>query len=176
MTYCVIYQSNTGFTKQYAEWIAESLCCTAEPLQDFGKVNIQQVDTLIYGGWICADCVSGLSTLQKFGRTPDIVFAVGAAPQHSVDLRALSKKNNLGRIPFFYYQGGIRYEKLGFTQKGMLKMYALSLKKKTDKTKAEIQIEKALARSYDAATKDAIVPLVEKCMALEMPKMVNGGE
>ena len=36
MSTIVVYQSETGFTKKYAEWIAEALDCEAVP---FKKVN-----------------------------------------------------------------------------------------------------------------------------------------
>lgn len=166
MTYCVVYQSNTGFTKQYAEWIATELCCEIKSLSEFKKTDNFLTDFLIYGGWICADSIKGIAEIQKFGRKPDVVFAVGAAPQNDEKDKMLSIKNHLETIPFFYFQGGIRFEKLSLTQKSMLKMYEASLKRNVNKTNTEIEIEKALAHSYDLAKREAIFPMIQKCKTM----------
>lgn len=50
MKIVVIYQSKTGFTKKYAEWIAKTL---SADIFEAEKVNIhilETYDTIIYGG------------------------------------------------------------------------------------------------------------------------------
>lgn len=83
----VIYTSRRGSTKQYAEWIAEDLCCEALALSDpaVKEINLYEYDCIIYGGWIRG---SGIVDFDKFGRKLDselmqklIVFGVGMADE-----------------------------------------------------------------------------------------------
>ena len=54
MRQIVIYQSSTGFTKQYAKWIAERLQCEAKDIKQIKKNEISEYDRIVYGGWILA--------------------------------------------------------------------------------------------------------------------------
>ncbi len=81
----VIYTSKRGSTKQYAEWIAEDLGCSAVPLSDAKEINLYEYDCILYGGWIRG---SGIVDFDKFGRMLDdelmqklIVFGVGMADE-----------------------------------------------------------------------------------------------
>ena len=83
----VIYSSKRGSTKQYAEWIAEDLCCEAIPIADprIKELNLYEYDCIIYGGWIRG---SGIVDFDKFGKMLDdelmqrlIVFGVGMADE-----------------------------------------------------------------------------------------------
>ena len=38
----VIYNSQTGFTKKYAQWISEALECECVELNEAGKLNFEQ--------------------------------------------------------------------------------------------------------------------------------------
>ena len=50
----IIYASQTGFTKQYAEWIREKVSCDCVKLKDVKKLNLSDYDTIVYGGWFIA--------------------------------------------------------------------------------------------------------------------------
>lgn len=75
-------------------------------------------------------------------------------------------KNNLNDIPFFYFPGGINYDKLNFAQKSLLKMYKSSLEKKKNKTIEEKGIHNALSNSFDGTDQKYIEPLIIKCIEL----------
>lgn len=49
----VIYNSQTGFTKRYAQWISETLECEYVERKEAGKLNFEQYGTIIFGGWAC---------------------------------------------------------------------------------------------------------------------------
>ena len=83
----VIYSSKRGSTKQYAEWIAEDLCCEAIPIADprIKELNLYEYNCIIYGGWIRG---SGIVDFDRFGKMLDdelmqrlIVFGVGMADE-----------------------------------------------------------------------------------------------
>lgn len=56
----VIYNSKTGFTKRYAEWISKELGCECLKLDDAKNRELDEFDTIIFGGWACAGTVSKL--------------------------------------------------------------------------------------------------------------------
>lgn len=57
----VIYNSQTGFTKRYAEWIAEKSGADCYELSEAKKKRLDSYDAIIYGGWACAGGISKLS-------------------------------------------------------------------------------------------------------------------
>lgn len=50
----VVYQSKTGYTKKYAQWLYESLACPLKPLKDLKEDDLKGCDLIIYGGGVYA--------------------------------------------------------------------------------------------------------------------------
>lgn len=184
----VMYKSVTGFTREYAEWIAGSLekenDCTLMELRDADARGISGFDTVIFGGRMHAGTVDGLKKAKELfenSRSPRfIVFATGAMPNSEEGTIAEMWSNNLSeeelsRIPHFYMQGGLRYEKMPFLEKMMMKAFAgvmkMKIKKKKEKDEKDRQFEEMIARSYDISDKKFVRPLVE-CVDLRK----KGGE
>ena len=61
----VIYQSSTGFTQKYANWIAEELSSDAKELKKVSVNDVQNADRIIYGGWIMGGMIMGLDKIRK---------------------------------------------------------------------------------------------------------------
>ncbi len=133
----IIYKSVTGHTKEYAEMLSSSLGCEAIPLNQMSKANVEDYDTLIYGGCVHASKIVGLRSftkqLSKKANQQVIVYAVGANGNSEENTAALISKNmaaNNISYPFFYLQGGFDPDKLNFALRHMLRGVAKSLKKK----------------------------------------------
>ncbi|MDO4545265.1 MAG: flavodoxin domain-containing protein [Bacillota bacterium] len=159
----VVYQSSTGFTKQYGEWIAEELDVKVVSLKEAAQQEIKDADLVIFGGWVFGGTINGLEDMRKKGPARLIVYAVGAMPSDLVDIEALKKESQLEDVPFFYMSGGMRFEKLNFAVKGMLKMMRKSLVKKKDKSPQDEFMAEALKASFDNSDKGQIAALVEYC-------------
>ena len=159
----VVYNSQTGFTKQYAQWIAEELQCSAVSLKEVSERQIREAELVIYGGWVFGGTISGLEDMLKKNPAKLVVFAVGAMDSKLVDLSAMKEKNYLENVSFFYMNGGFRFDKLKFPVRMMLKMLRKSIAKKEDKTEQDKFMEKALGKSFDAADKNQIGELVQLC-------------
>lgn len=43
----VIYKSQTGFTKKYAEWISEAAACEAVDIKTASKMNLFEYDAIV---------------------------------------------------------------------------------------------------------------------------------
>ena len=93
----VIYKSKTGFTKKYAEWIAEKL---SADIFNAAKVNINMLnkyDAIIYGGSLYAVGIIGVNLITKnINKLKDkkiVVFATGASPLRDEVVSEVINKN-----------------------------------------------------------------------------------
>lgn len=165
----VTYKSVTGFTKQYAQWIAKELDCEVMDLKEVSAKTMSEYDTIIFGGRFHAGFVDGLKKAKELFEESNahrlIVFATGATPNTAADMIEEAWKNNftpdeLERIPHFYMQSGLRYEKMPFGDKLMMKVFAAMVKRKKEKSEYEKAMEQALCSSYDLSSREYIKPLV----------------
>ena len=54
----VIYNSQTGFTKRYAEWIAEETGADCLALSAAKKKDLAIYEAIIFGSWACGGSIS----------------------------------------------------------------------------------------------------------------------
>lgn len=165
----VIYTSQTGFTKRYAEWIAEKSGAECYELRDAKKKDMDNYDAIIYGGWACAGTISKLSwfkgNINKWEGKKLIAFCVGASPLENPEIEPALKKNfsedEMNRVKVFYCPGGFCYEKMSKTSKLMMKMFIKMLKAKKDKTEEDEIMIKMISSSYDISDIKYIEPILE---------------
>lgn len=157
----VVYESKTGFTAKYATWIAQALSCEAKEVKRVSSREIETCDAVIFGGWIMGGNISGLNKIRNMNPKQLVVFAVGSMSVSEEQNSQLMTQNHLEGTPFFYFQGGLCFEKMGFFSKMMLKMVSNSLKKKENKTEQEEEMVKLFAGSYDYSDIGNIEPLVD---------------
>ena len=120
MKVLVTYQSKTGFTKKYAEWISNELNTEIKDIKNVDNLN--KYDLIIYGGWIFGGMIMGLDKIRKLNPKKLVVFGVGYTPKDKVNIEDMAKLNNLGNIPLFYYEGGTNPKKMGFIGRMIVKM------------------------------------------------------
>ncbi len=162
----VVYNSKTGFTKKYGEWIAQELGCKAVSVKQAGYSDC---DVIIYGGRLMAGKIAGLNKIKNnpaLGAKKLVIFASGMTGM--MDSKAIDKikEDNLSaseqkNIPFYYFEGGVNYEAMGFLSRSMLKMMVKSLAKKENRTVDETNMMNALASSSDHSDKAYIRPLID---------------
>ena len=123
MKILVVYQSKTGYTKKYAEWVSQDLKCDLENIKKLNK-NIENYDLIIYGGWIMGgkQLSFNLSLPKKLNSKKLIVFGVGFTPKEEVDIKKMKNENKLEDTPLFYFQGGMNPKKMGFISKMIVRM------------------------------------------------------
>ena len=133
----VVYRSRSGFTKNYATWLAEELKCD---LREGSKVKVSDLaayDTIIYGAGMYAVGVNGIKLItNNFEQLKDkklIVFAVGASPNRDETTQEVRKANipseQLNKIQFFYLRGGFDYSRLTPFYKFLMTLMKIKLKK-----------------------------------------------
>lgn len=165
----LIYKSKTGFTKRYADWIAEETGCDTSAFGDTSAEAASKYDRIVFGSRVHAGRIDGLKkAIQLYGRSGAkelVVFATGGTPLEATEVIERIRKDNFTRdeiekIPFFYMQSGVCYEKMGFVDRTIMKLAAKMMSKKKDKDDNEQGFEQAITSSYDCASKDRIAPIV----------------
>lgn len=165
----VIYKSSTGFTKRYAEFIAQELNCTMVDFRTVTPEFLSEYDSIIFGSRAHAGKIDGLPKMKKIFQKCTaknlLIFVTGATANTSETvIQEFFKQNftaeELRKIPHFYMQSGLCYEKMSFFDKCMMKGLAAMLKKKKDKTSYEIEMEHSIQKSYDISSKKYIEPLI----------------
>lgn len=166
----VIYKSKTGFSKKYAQWIAEELKCDISSYEKVSVAVIGEYDCIIYGGGIYAGRIGGLKKIKDLlvnkTNIKLIVFATGATPLAADEVIDTTWKGNftedeLKIIPHFYMQSGLNYERMGFFDRLLMKVFSKMLSKREDKGPVEEGTQLAIASSHDISSKKYIEPLVQ---------------
>ncbi len=165
----IIYNSQTGFTKRYAEWIAEKSGADCYELNEAKKKNMDNYDAVIYGGWACAGGISKLNwfkgNINKWEGKKLIVFCVGGSPLENPDIEPALKKNfsadEMTKVKVFYCPGGFNYDKMPTASKLMMKVFIKTLRAKKNKTEEDEVMIKMLSSSYDISDIKYIEPILE---------------
>ena len=63
----VIYRSVYGYTKTYAEMIAEELTCDLREYSEISPDDLLSYDTIIYGGGLYAIGINGINLIKDTG-------------------------------------------------------------------------------------------------------------
>ena len=135
----IVYQSNTGFTQQYAEMLAK-----AEKLKLYSLDEAQlSADTeVFYMGPLMAGRITGADRASRQFKVVG-VCGVGMSPPGKDVLHTISKANATITVPMFYLQGGWAPKKVGFIQRRAVEMVTRSFRKtlqaKTKRTEYEQQ-------------------------------------
>lgn len=159
----VIYNSQTGFTKKYAEWIAEAAACECVEFKQAAKLNLADYDAIVFGSWCMAGNIVKLAWFKK--QMPAlaaagkklIVYAVGGSPEENPDVTAAINRiftdEDRKIVKVFYCPGGFNYEKMNGASKLMMKMFTKTLTSKKDATEDEKKMAEMISHSYDISDK-----------------------
>ncbi len=166
----VVYKSKTGFTKKYAELIAQEVSCDMVELKKATAVKMSEYDVVVFGTRFFAGMVDDLKKAKELfeqsGAKKFVVFATGATPNAAEDIVNEVWKNNFTpeefeAIPHFYMQSGICFEKMPFGEKMMMKVASLMMKTQKEKDEMGQGFEEALKGSFDISSEEYAKPLVE---------------
>lgn len=135
MIKAIVYTSNTGFTKRYAEMFSEK---TGLPLFNIKDAKSLPIGTeIIYFGWLFASNVKDYSKAKKRFKIRALC-GVGLCPTGKLlnEVRAATKLSD--EIPLFTLQGGMKREELRGINCFMINMLIRMLSSKKDKTEEDI--------------------------------------
>lgn len=154
MIKAIVYMSETGHTKGYAELLGES---TDLPVYDLNTAmrELPKEAEIIYLGWLMAGSVKGYKkAVKQF--TVKAVCGVGMAGGNS-QIADMQKANRLPEgLPVFYLQGGFEMDKLHGIHKLMMKTIRSGLKDKADRTPEEEEMRKLLLQGGNLVSADRL--------------------
>lgn len=124
----IVYTSNTGYTKQYAELLGKETGLPVYSLDEAGK-ELCQGDSVIYMGWLMAGKIQGYAgALKQFH--VEAVCGVGAGATGS-QMQELRKANALPEaMPLFTLQGGFDMARLRGVYRLMMEVMVRTAGKK----------------------------------------------
>lgn len=164
----VVYNSQTGFTKRYAGWIAEAAGADCLPLSEAKKKDLTTYEAIVYGSWVCAGRIKKLDWMKKnidtWAGKKLIVFCTGAGPIESPLIEAALKQVNsepkMQQVKAFYCPGGLNYDNMSASSRFMMKMLLKALTAKKNKTQDDEEMIKMISSSYDIADKKYTEPIL----------------
>ena len=166
----VIYKSISGFTKKYAEWIAEELNGDLFALEDIDQSIFQDYNTIIFGGSLHMVGILGVDIIKKNLNTSlknkkVIVFATGASP-YADDIQVEVANKNFSNhekkhLRFYYFRGGFDFSKLDLLNKFLMTLLKWKLMFIKNKTAEEKGMLAAYERPFDSTKKENLKGLVD---------------
>ncbi|MCT4631999.1 MAG: flavodoxin domain-containing protein [Firmicutes bacterium] len=165
----MVYKSNSGYVKKYADMISSELKCD---IREGSKVSLDQLknyDIIIFGGGLYAVGINGIKLLKNnIDSLVDkkiVVFASGASPfREEVYDEVINKNFTLEQqelIKFFYLRGGFDFKKLKLRHKVVMKGMKMHLSKKDELTEDEAGMLAAFDKPVDFTSKENAQELID---------------
>ena len=165
----IVYTSQTGFTKKYAQWMAESLGADVLELKEAQKKDaafFDAYDAIIYAAWVMVASIVKvkwfLGKAEGWKNKKLAIVAVGGSPNDNPDvdvmLGQLLTDEQKQYIKAFYCQGGFDYDKMNGPSRFAMKLFKNSLKKSKDEKNR--QVAALIDHSYDISDRKYIEPVV----------------
>lgn len=167
----VLYTSQTGSTKRYAEDIARRVYADIFPLKKFKMQKIDDYDCLIYGGWIDGGTIVGIDQFlgewDYMSGKDVIIFSVGLSQPSPGGRKSIIDANLLDNYHLRYYQlqGNFDMSKLGFLYRKKIQFMLKNTPAKNGLPGGEELIdyfEENPQEVYDQAKVDRIVEVVQQ--------------
>lgn len=157
MQIAVVYRSKTGFTRQYAEWIAEELGADLYRAEQVALPQLLPYQTIIYGGGLYHVGINGVKlitgNLSALAGRRLVVFATGASPGRPEEIAQVVGGNfsseQLQQIHFFYLRGGFDASKLRPLDRVLMALLKLKLNWKRWRGAAMLPDERGMLHAYD---------------------------
>lgn len=172
MSGIVIYNSQTGFTKKYAEWISSASGYECIEFSKAKRMKLNDYQTIVFGGWFIAGSISKLKWLKQnlnsLKGKKILVYGVGGSPIESPDIPGVlenlftEEEKALAKIKCFYCPGGFNYEKMKPKYKLMMKIFLKVLNSQPNKTEKDEKMIEMISSSYDITDKKYIEPILSE--------------
>ncbi len=154
----IVYESKTGFTKRYADMLAEKARLKAYRVKELTK-EVKDED-IIFLGWMKAGKVQGLNKVK--GNNVKAVCASGTARSAEPSNEAVIARNNIEGIPFFYLRGGcLPLKELKGMDKIMMSMFLKMLKGRKEKDEELEESITNIEYGYNGVKEENLEPVLQ---------------
>lgn len=172
----ILYSSKTGYSKQYADWLSNSLKAPAISLREFDS-DLDQYDLVIYGGGLYAGGIHGKSRFEDLlpnNKAIEVIyFFTGASSPNSLGLEKILLHNFKTERPLyktFYLRGGFHYQALNPLDKVLMQAKRMTIRLKAlkhDLTPDDIGLLKAFNKPVNFTKEEDLYPLIKYIASLE---------
>ena len=166
----VIYRSKSGYTKKYAEWIAQESGAELRDARYIKKNELMKYDTIVFGGALYATGINGIKIIKKnidaLAGKKIIVFTLGATPVRE-NIRQQIMENNfsakqLETLSFFMLRGGFSFSRLTAFDKVLMLLLKIKLKSTKNPTADERGMLQSYSTPVDFTNKKYIIPILDE--------------
>lgn len=123
----IVYNSKTGYTRQYAEMLAKAEKLKVYSLQE-AQTQLPEKEPVVYMGWIMAGHISGIDQAVRRWNVRCAV-GVGMSPDGKDNLATMAKANFIPNAPLFYLPGGWAPKKVGWFRRRAVGMVTRGIRK-----------------------------------------------
>lgn len=168
----VLYVSQVGSTKKYAEDIAKTISAEVMPLKKFKWRNLPNYNLIIFGGWVMGGKIKGLDDfLAHYDEMKDknvIVFSSGMSIPSKEGRDEIINTNILDLYHVRYYQlrGSFDMSKLPFIQKTMMK-YTIKLMETKQGAANSAMIKEMVEHPFDYYDQEGIDKIIRVASKLK---------
>ncbi len=164
----VVYRSKSGYTKQYAKWIAKALDADLFDGRDIPAGQMKHYETVIYGAGLYTVGVSHLrwarTQLFKYPHQRKVVFVTGLSPDREEIQETIWRKHfrekERRQWGLFYLRGGFDPDRLTVYDRFLIRLLKLKLEQKDSLTSDERGMLVAYQQPTDFTRRGSIEPLV----------------
>ncbi len=166
----VIYKSKYGSTKNYAQWIGESLNCEVIEAKKASVSKLTEYDNIIYGGGLYGEVINGVHLItQNIDKLKDkkiAIFSTGITPLDCRDYYEdyVLKKNFKNGVPenirIFNFLGKMVIDELSIVHKTAIKTLKKIMLRKENPTEMEKLLIELCDADGDFSDRDAIFELI----------------
>jgi len=153
----IVYESKTGFTKKYADMLAEKTKLRSFHVKELSKVS--KDEEIIFLGWMKVGRLQGLEKVRKYNVI--VVCGSGTARTAEPSTESVIARNKIEGTPFFYLRGGcLPLNKLKGLDKFLMSMFVKMLKSRKDKDE---ELEEAIVNienGFDGVKEENLKPLL----------------
>jgi len=165
----VVYRSKTGYTKKYAEWIAEETKAILFKGEDIKISDLKGFDIIVYGGAMYAGGINGIKLIKNnftaLKNKKIIIFTLGASPVREEIINSVRNSNfneeQQKLIQFFMLRGGFDFSKLKFMDKILMLILKAILKGKKNPTADDRGMLKSYEIPFDFTNREKITPIID---------------
>lgn len=159
----IIYSTQYGATKEYADWMAEDLKLKSVSIKDFKLKDLNNYDFVIMGSSIIAYKLTIMKwlnkNLEKMRDKKLFLFTVSGANPNDKSKISTFIDNSLSKdvqekIKFFSLHGRMIFKKLPFVIQLLMRMVA--------KTQKDPKIRREFLKDYDYVKRENIKPIVDE--------------
>ena len=156
----IVYESNTGFTEQYARLLEKKIYLPCYPV-DQAEHALAEKETIIFLTWVEDGKLQKLKEVSKRYQI-EAIGAVGMMkPEEERRLALLSDNRIKGDIPLFQLVGGIHPERLAGKEGKKIAKMAKQIEKTGLDTAEEEAILEVLLKGGDLVDVDRLADLVD---------------